>query len=308
MNNPLNCQLGTLSFKNPVTVASGTFNFSEEMQALYPPDILGGIFLKGLTLNPREGNPLPRLQETSSGLINAIGLENPGIRSFLEDIYPRIASLQTHLIPNLAGFSCNEYQELAKAIDRNTDLQVIELNISCPNVHAHGETFASRPEDVRKIVGHIKEKTSLYVIVKLPPLGDIVSLGKVCEEAGCDALSAVNTVPAMDIDPQNAWPVLGNVFGGLSGPAITPIALRCVYLLYKTISVPIIGMGGIQSFQDALKFTFAGAGFLTLGTVNFYEPSFPLTLIEVMKEYCREKNLVCWSNIVGKSHQEIEVK
>lgn len=275
------------------------------MRDLYEPDKLGGIFLKGLTLEACPGNTPPRLVETPAGIINSIGLENPGIYTFIEEVYPEISSFKTTLIPNLAGFTCAHYLILAELIEQYTDLKAVEINISCPNVHAKGKVFASNLENVTRIISDIKANTSLYIIAKLPPaIMDIESLGVTCQNAGCDALSVVNTVPAMDIDPLTARPVLGNIVGGLSGPAIRPLALRCVYLLYEAVSLPIIGIGGIDSLDSALKFTFAGSSILSLGTVNFYNPSLPPVLIDEMQEYCRNKNIESWNSLVGKTHRE----
>ncbi len=282
----LSVKIGSTVFKNPITVASGTFNFGEEIKRLYDPSVLGAIFLKGLTLKKREGNFIPRICETPSGFLNSIGLQNPGIKEFVNKIYPKIKKeINTLLIPNLSGFTVDEYVELVRIIEKYTDIKIVEINVSCPNIHKNGKVFASDKEILKNIITRIKESVSLDVIVKLSPnVSDIGEIARVVEQSGGDAISAINTLLAMEIDVNKRKPVLANVFGGLSGPAIRPVALRCVYQIYEVVKIPIIGIGGITSFEDVLKFFYAGAQIVSIGTANFYDPFLPVRIINYLKE------------------------
>lgn len=301
-------KIGPLVLKNPVTVASGTYNFAQEMQALYDPSRLGAIFLKGITVAPRQGNKAPRICETPSGFLNSIGLQNPGIRGFLGLIYPKIAALDTELIANISGFGVDEYLYMARLIDRDTDMKAVEVNISCPNIHAGGKIFASDLELVKRIISTLREKTDLILILKLSPnVNDIGELAAVCEESGAHMLSAINTLLGMDINLQTRRPSLANTVGGLSGPAVFPVALRCVYQMAQNCSLPIIGMGGIDSFDSMLKMIYAGASAISIGTANFYEPDLPIRLIDQMEDFLKEEDCGL-DSLCGIAHQKKEEK
>ncbi|HAF69842.1 TPA: dihydroorotate dehydrogenase [Candidatus Acetothermia bacterium] len=266
----LSVEVGGLRLKNPVIAAAGTFGFGTEYARLYDVGLLGGICTKGLTLKPRPGNPPPRLWETPCGLLNSIGLENPGVEAFLQEELPRMRGLGTAVIANIWGETPEEYRELAERLSRS-DVDAIELNLSCPNVPG-GKIRGGVPEEVARIVGLCRRVCEKPLWVKLPPEGDVLEAAQAAERAGADAVTASNTFRALAIDIEKGRPAFAGRIGGLSGPAIKPIALRVVYELVQKLKLPVIGCGGITSWQDALEFIMAGAHAVQVGTGNFIDP------------------------------------
>ena len=279
-------------FKNPVIAASGTFGYGKEYQGLLDIGALGGICTKGLTLNPRPGNSGIRLHETPSGLMNSIGLENPGISAFIENDLPALRNLGPVVIANLSGFSLEDYAQGAGLLN-NTSVDMIELNISCPNVKAGGMAFGLDPQTASPIVQAVrKAASSKPLMVKLSPNApDIVAVARACVNAGADALSLVNTFKAMAIDIHLRKPIFENISAGLSGPAIRPIALRMVWELCETFSIPVVGMGGIASGHDALEFLLAGASAIQVGSATFCNPPLMNEIISDIAEYMKSKGL-----------------
>lgn len=273
------CRIGEVAFKNPVVMASGTFGFGREYGSFYDPIRLGGISGKGLTLHPRPGNSGIRVYETPSGMLNSVGLENPGIPAFLEQECPFWETLGTVRIVNLGGGTVQEYAEGARLIDADARIReregrravdLIELNISCPNVKAGGIAYGVRTEAAREVVREVRAATGLPLMVKLSPgAEDIVGMAQMCEEEGADAVSLINTVPGMKIDVRRRRSVFDNLYAGLSGPAVKPIALRMVHQVCRNVNVPVVGMGGIASAEDVLEFIMAGAEAVQVGTYNF---------------------------------------
>jgi dihydroorotate dehydrogenase (NAD+) catalytic subunit len=293
-------ELGPLRLKNPVMVASGTFGYGQEYAALVPPDRLGGVVVKGISLEPRVGNPPPRMWETCGGMLNSIGLQNVGLHSFLEEKLPYLRSLQVPVIVNLFGNTVEEYGELAAALDGHEGVDALEINISCPNVKAGGMTFGSDPGMVYQVVSAVRSETNLPVITKLTPnVTDITSPARAAEDAGTDVLSLINTVAGMAVDVQTRRPRLANVVGGLSGPAIKPIALRMVWQVIKASNVPVIGLGGIVSVEDALEFLIVGAKAIQVGTANFVNPQVTLEIISGLENYLRRQGLREINQIIG---------
>ncbi|KUO50308.1 MAG: dihydroorotate dehydrogenase [Desulfitibacter sp. BRH_c19] len=288
----LKVKLGKLEIDNPVTVASGTYGFGLEYAEFYDPEKLGAIFTKGITYKPREGNPPPRLWETPSGILNSIGLENPGVEVFIKEYLPKIKDLTTAIIPNISGSTVEEYCMVASSLDGQEGIAALEINISCPNVKEGGMAFGSCPNVASNVVKEVRKVTDLPLIVKLSPnVTDIVSVAKAVEEQGADALSLINTLLGMAIDIRTGKPALGNVMGGLSGPAVKPVAVRMVWQVSQAVDIPIIGMGGISSWQDAIEFMLAGADVVCIGTGNFANPMIAVEVIEGIKRYCVERNI-----------------
>lgn len=278
-------------FKNPIIAASGTFGFGREYNEFYDVSILGGISSKGLTLNPKKGNKGIRLYETPSGLINSIGLENPGVEEFIKKELPFMKSLNIKVLANLGGADIQEYVEGAKLLNRS-DVDFIELNISCPNVKEGGMAFGIKCENADEVVRAVRKVCDKKLIVKLSPNAyDIVDMAKTCQNAGADALSLVNTFSAVAIDIFARKPVFKNIKAGLSGPAIKPIALRMVYDVCKNVEIPVIGMGGIVSFKDVFEFIMAGAHAVQVGTANFIEPVTCKNIINDMELFMNEKGI-----------------
>lgn len=301
-DNPISVavELGPLRLKNPVMVASGTFGYGQEYAALVPPERLGAIVIKGISLEPRAGNPPPRIWETCGGMLNSIGLQNVGLRAFLEEKLPWLKPLSVPIIVNLFGNTVEEYRELAAALDGQEGIDGLELNISCPNVKAGGMTFGSDPEMAFQVVSAVKSRTNLPVITKLTPnVTDITVIAKAAEDAGTDILSLINTVAGMAVDVETRRPRLANVVGGLSGPAIKPIALRMVWQIVQTSKVPVIGLGGIVSVEDAIEFLIVGAKAIQVGTANFINPLVTLEIIDGLEDYLRQRGLDDISELIG---------
>lgn len=287
------------TLKNPIIMASGTYGFGEEYKRFYDPSILGGISSKGLTLNAKPGNKGIRIWETPSGIMNSIGLENPGVKHFVEEIAPKMNQLGTKVFVNLGGNSLEEYLEATEMLN-DIEMDFLELNISCPNVKEGGMAFGLRCEDAGFITGEVKKRTKHPLIVKLSPNGDAISeLAKHCEAEGADGISLVNTFQALAVDVRKKEFVFDNITAGLSGPAIFPIALRMVREAAGAVKIPIIGMGGIQSVEDVLAMLMVGASAVQIGTMNFSRPRIGEELIQGLEEYVKKEKLKSIEEIVG---------
>jgi len=286
-------------FKNPVVLASGTCGFGREYNDIFDIQRLGGICSKGLTLSPRQGNSGIRIWETDCGAMNSVGLENPGIRKFIEDDLDWLNGLDIVNIVNLSGFSIEDYIEGAELLN-DVKLGILELNISCPNIKAGGMNFGVKTEIAREVVKKVRAVCKHKLVVKLSPNAeDITALAKMCEEEGADGISMVNTFLAMAIDIKTRKPIFENIYAGLSGPAIKPIALRMVHQAAKAVKIPIMGIGGIASWQDAIEFIMAGAAIVQVGTANFIIPSISLNIIEGMQAYLDSQKIESIEEIRG---------
>jgi len=300
----LSVNLGGLVMKNPVAVASGTFGYGFEYQDYISPESIGAVIVKGTTLEKREGNRPPRICETPAGMLNAIGLENPGVEAFVSEHLPRLRQSGVTVVANIAGNTVEDYERTASIIGKQPGVAAIELNISCPNVKQGGLQFGTDPVMVEAVVSAVKAQTSLPVIPKLSPnVTDIVAIARAAERGGADALSMINTLLGMAVDVKNRKPVLGNVFGGLSGPAIKPVALRMIYQVYREVDLPILGGGGIVSTDDALEFIMVGAKAVSVGTGLFVNPVLPMEIVEGIKRYLLEQGLNSIDDLVGAAHQ-----
>ncbi len=296
----LEIDLGFLKLKNPVIAASGTFGYGLEFEPYLALDKLGGFVVKGLYFDPREGNPPPRLVETPSGLINAIGLQGVGVRAFSEKVLPRLRGYGTAVIVNVCGADDDEYVSVVEFLEKQDGIAAYELNISCPNVKQDGACPALSPEPTFKLIRRIKAAARRPVITKLSPnVTNIVEIAQAAEEAGTDGISLVNTFLAMAVDIETRRPRLANVFGGLSGPAIRPIALRMVYQVASRARVPVIGMGGIMTGGDAVEFLMAGAAAVEVGTANFVDPDACVRIIREIDDWCGAHAVDRIRNIIG---------
>lgn len=293
-------QIGDLRMKNPVTVASGTYGYGTEYADFYDPSLVGGIFLKGLTLEEREGNAPQRLVETPSGLLNAIGLQNVGYERFIKEKVPKLREIDTTIFANICGSTIEDYVELARRLADVPEVHGAELNISCPNVKHGGMAFGCIPESTEEIVKAVREVWPRTLVVKLSPnVTDITATARAAEAAGADALAVVNTFVGMAIDIRTRRPKLGNVTGGLSGPAVKPMALRMVMQCARVVDIPIIGQGGISSWQDAAEFLIAGAGALCVGTANFTNPTAPIDILTGLTAWLEEQKCQSLNEVVG---------
>lgn len=288
----LKIKIGTLEFKNPVMTASGTFGYGEEYMDFYDVQMLGGIVVKGTTGEKREGNPAVRMCETPMGMINAVGLQNKGVDYFCEQIYPLIKNYKTNVIVNVSGSSIEEYCTVAEKISELANIPAIELNISCPNVKKGGMGFGTNPDMAEEVVSQVRKVYKKHLIVKLTPnVTSIAEIAKAAEGAGADSLSMINTVLAMAVDAEKRKAVLSTITAGLSGPAIKPIGLRCVYQASKAVKIPIIGLGGISNATDAIEYILAGASAIQIGTQNFIDPCIGKKVVEGMQEYLNRHNI-----------------
>lgn len=296
----LKVELGRLRLKNPVMTASGTFGYGEEYAEFIDLNRLGAIVVKGLSLKPREGNPPPRIIETPSGMLNSIGLQNIGIERFVKEKMPFLRKFDTAVVVNFFGDSIEEYREMASALSDVEGIHGLEMNISCPNKEAGWSIFGTDPLTTYNVVSSVRKVTTLPLIVKLSPnVTDISLMARVAEEAGADALSLINTITGMAIDIRTRRPRLANVTGGLSGPAIRPIALRMVWEASRAVKIPVIGMGGIMNYEDAIEFILAGATAVAVGTANFVRPTITMEIISGITEYLEENNISSIKEIIG---------
>jgi len=296
----LGVKIGTLELKNPVMTASGTFGYGSEFESFVDPNLLGGIVVKGLSLKPMPGNPTPRITETPAGMLNAIGLANIGVDEFIEKKLPWLKGLDTAVVVNIYGHSADEYEGLAKAFKGIEGVSALEVNISCPNVEMGGMVFGKDPAVSAMITEKVVKNTDKPVIVKLTPnVSDIRVLAKAVEESGADIISLINTLTGMAIDIDRRRPKLANISGGLSGPAVKPVALYQVWQAVNTVKIPVIGIGGIMDYRDALEFLIAGAKAIQVGTANFVNPRATLDIIEGLKNYCVEKGIDDINDIIG---------
>lgn len=303
MNNRLLVQIGGVELKNPLLTASGTFGFAQEYNELFDVSLLGGIVVKGLTLKPKEGNAPPRVVETPSGLLNAIGLQNPGIECFVTKELPVLRGIKTRVIANIAGSTLEEFAEIATILDDEEGITALELNISCPNVKQGGMAFGVHPKSAAAVTEIVKKNTTLPVWVKLSPnVTDIKEIAKAVEAAGADAITLINTLLGMAIDLKKRRPVLDNIFGGLSGPAVKPVALRMVWQVYEAVRIPIIGMGGITSAQDVLEFIMAGASAVAMGTGLFAYPLSPPEILHDLEQFLIEEDIKHITDLTGAAH------
>jgi len=289
-----------IKMKTPVMTASGTFGFGLEYSDFVDLNQVGAIVVKGTTLVPKVGNSGRRIAETPAGMMNCIGLENPGVDEFITNTMPKLAAYQVPVIVNISGNTVEDYGELAARLDQS-GIAGLEVNISCPNVKQGGIAFGTCPESAAEVVREVKKKTSLPVIVKLSPnVTDVVLMARAVEDAGADAISLINTLLGMAIDIKTWRPVLGNTVGGLSGPAVKPVAVRMVWQVAKAVKVPIIGMGGIMNAEDAIEFILAGASAVAVGTANFVNPYVSVDVAEGIRDYLTKRGLTQVSDLVGK--------
>ncbi len=296
----LKVKINGIEFKNPVCTASGTSGFGEELEDFFDPGLLGGIFVKGLTLKNREGHNYPRMAETTSGMLNAVGLQNKGIDYFVNTTYPRIKNYDTHIIANINGSTIEEYIEVAEKLNDLEKIPAIELNISCPNVKAGGMLFGTSCPSAIAVTKAIRKAYKKTLIVKLSPnVTDITEIAKAVEGAGADSISLINTLLGMAINAETRRPVLSTITGGLSGPAIKPIAIRMVWQVHNAVKIPIFGIGGIMNATDAIEFFLAGATAVQVGTATFIDPYAALKIIDGIKEYLERHNLKSVTEIVG---------
>ncbi|MCI9477292.1 MAG: dihydroorotate dehydrogenase [Emergencia sp.] len=297
----LKVTLSGITLDNPVIPASGTFGYGKEFAELYDLDILGSISFKGTTKDARLGNPLPRIAECPSGLINSVGLQNPGLDAVCEKELPELAKLyHKPLIANISGFSLDEYVACAKAMDKQPQVGIIEVNVSCPNVHNGGMAYGVLPESAAEVTRAVKAVTTKPVYIKLSPnVTDIVSIAKACEDAGADGISLINTLLGMRIDINRRKPVIANKMGGFSGPAIFPVAVRMVYQVANAVNIPVIGMGGVSSARDVIEMMMAGATAVQVGAANLVNPFACKEIIEELPSVCEELGIEKLADIIG---------
>lgn len=300
----LTCELAGLRLRNPVLTASGTFGYGPEYEGLVDLARLGAVVVKGITLEPRAGNPPPRTVETPCGMLNAIGLQNPGAATFIAEKLPYLRRFDVPVIVNLNAGAIEEFAELAALFDAADGVAAVEVNISCPNVKHGGMAFSADPALAAMATRAVREHTRLPVIVKLSPnVTDIGALARAVEDAGADAVSAINTLVGIVIDVERRRPVLANITGGLSGPAIRPVAVRCVWEIYRAVRIPIIGMGGVTCGRDAVELMLAGARAVAVGTANFVDPRATLRVIDELAAYLDRHGMAGPAELVGAAHQ-----
>ena len=301
----LNVNLCGIELDNPIIPASGTFGYGYEFAELYDINCLGTFSFKGTTLEPRAGNPLPRIAEGNAGMLNAVGLQNPGVDAVISEELPKLAKVfHKPVIANVSGFSVAEYAEVCGRLDAEPQVGWLEVNISCPNVHGGGMSFGTDPKAAAEVTRAVKRVTTKPVIVKLSPnVTDIVSIAKACEDAGADAVSLINTVMSMRIDLKTRRPVLANTTGGLSGPAIFPLALRMVWQVYETVKIPILGLGGVSSAEDVIEMMLAGATAVQVGAANLVDPNACRNIIEELPKAMERYGIEKLSDITGGAHE-----
>lgn len=296
----LSVNIGKLQMKNPVMTASGTFGYGEEFADFIDITRIGGIIVKGTTLHKREGNLYPRMAETPSGMLNAVGLQNKGVKYFSDHIYPRIKDIQTHMIVNVSGSAIEDYVKTAEIINELDKIPAIELNISCPNVKQGGMAFGVTTKGVSEVVQAVRSAYKKTLIVKLSPnVTDIAEMARAAEANGADSVSLINTLLGMAIDAERRRPILSTVTGGMSGAAVKPIALRMVWQVAKAVNIPVIGLGGIMNWKDAVEFMLAGASAVQIGTANFIDPAITIKVIDGINDYLERHGCKSVSEIIG---------
>ena len=296
----LKVSIGALSLKNPVMTASGTFGYGLEFQDLVPLDGIGAVIVKGTTLHPREGNDYPRMAETASGMLNCVGLQNKGVNYFCEHIYPQIKDIDTKMIVNVSGSTVDDYAECAARIDALEQIPAIELNISCPNVRQGGMAFGTTCEGAASVVRAVRERYHKTLIVKLSPnVTSIADIACACEAAGADAVSLINTLMGMSIDIERRRPRLSIATGGLSGPAVKPVAVRMVWQVAKAVGIPVVGLGGIMTAEDAIEFFMAGATAIEIGTANFINPRATIDVRDGINDWLDSHGCQSLRDIIG---------
>lgn len=296
----LEVKIGNLTLKNPVLTASGTFGYGEEFSDFIDLSRLGGFIVKGTTLNHREGNPYQRMVETPAGMLNAVGLQNKGVDYFIEKIYPSIKDIDSNVIVNVSGATISDYVAVCEKLNSLDKINAIEVNISCPNVKQGGMAFGTTCDGATEVTKAVRKAFSKTVIVKLSPnVTDIVSIAKAVEAEGADSVSLINTLLGMAVDVERRRPYLSTITGGLSGPAVRPVAVRMVWQVAHAVKVPVIGLGGIMNGRDALEFMLAGATAVEVGTANFIDPAVTVKIIDYMEDYCSRHGIDDISEIIG---------
>ncbi len=296
----LKVNIGNLRLKNPVLTASGTFGYGEEFAPFIDLNRLGGYIIKGTTLNAREGNDYPRMVETPSGMLNAVGLQNKGVDYFIENIYPRIKHYDSELIVNVSGANVDDYAETARRLAALDKVNAIEVNISCPNVKEGGMAFGTTTQGAASVTKAVRKAFPKTLIVKLSPnVTSIADIAKAVEAEGADSVSLINTLMGMSIDVERRKPHLSTITGGLSGPAVRPVAVRMVWQVAKAVKIPVIGLGGIMNGRDALEFMLAGATAVEIGTANFIDPAVTMKVIDYMDDYCSRHSISDINEIIG---------
>lgn len=296
----LSVNIGKLAMKNPVMTASGTFGYGQEFQDFVNLEEIGGIIVKGTTLHHREGNPYPRMAETPMGMLNAVGLQNKGVHYFVDHIYPQIKDIRTNMIVNVSGSQIDDYAETASIINSLDNIPAIELNISCPNVKQGGMAFGVTAHGAAEVVSAVRKVYDKTLIVKLSPnVTDITEIARAVEGAGADSVSLINTLLGMAIDAEKRKPVLSTVTGGMSGAAVKPIALRMVWQVAKAVRIPVIGLGGIMNWKDAVEFLLAGASAIQIGTANFIDPAVTVKVAAGINDYLDRHGFASVKDIVG---------
>ncbi|BEG98611.1 dihydroorotate dehydrogenase [Bacteroides sedimenti] len=296
----LSVNIGELKMKNPVMTASGTFGYGDEFADFIDLEQIGGIIVKGTTLYKREGNPYPRMAETPSGMLNAVGLQNKGVDYFVENIYPNIKDINTNMIVNVSGSAIEDYVKTAEIINELVNIPAIELNISCPNVKQGGMAFGVTACGANEVVKAVRAVYKKTLIVKLSPnVTDITEIARAAEDAGADSVSLINTLLGMAIDAESRTPLLSTVTGGLSGPAVKPIALRMVWQVAKAVKIPVIGLGGIMNWKDAVEFMLAGASAIQIGTANFIDPAVTVKVVDGINDYLDRHGYSSVKDIIG---------
>ncbi|WP_302590207.1 dihydroorotate dehydrogenase [uncultured Muribaculum sp.] len=296
----LNVNIGGLSLKNPVLTASGTFGFGEEFADFIDLEKLGGFIVKGTTLEPRQGNPYPRMVETPSGMLNAVGLQNKGVDYFIENIYPRLSHLDTNVIVNVSGANVADYVEVCRRLAPLERIPAVEINISCPNVKQGGMAFGTTTTGAAEVTRAVRDAFPRTVIVKLSPnVTSIADIAKAVEAEGADSVSLINTIMGMSIDVERQRPHLSTITGGLSGAAVRPVAVRMVWQVAHAVKIPVVGLGGIMNGRDAVEFMLAGARAIQVGTANFVDPAVTVKIIDYINDYCERHGVSDVNDIVG---------
>jgi dihydroorotate dehydrogenase (NAD+) catalytic subunit len=296
----MSISIGSLQLRNPVMTASGTFGYAREFESLVDLNCLGAIIVKGISLEPRPGNPPPRIIETACGMLNAIGLENVGVERFITEKLPYLQRLDSPIIVNILGDSIDDYANLAARLDKVEGIGALEVNISCPNVKKGGVAFGTDASMAAAVTNAIRQVTTLPIIVKLSPnVTDVTVMARAVENAGADAISLINTLLGMAIDIHSKKPRLANIVGGLSGPAIKPVALRMVWQTAKAVTIPVIGIGGIGTTEDALEFLIAGATAIQVGTANFYQPTATIDIVAGLEKYILDQGMDSIHNVIN---------